>query len=151
MAEEKDERSALKQVEARREARKAAQRKAADDQLALDLEAIDAIETQLGDGNVAVVRLPYAPGLPAAAAVRCPKPAELKRFRDRVSPQKDSRNREVQPDTAKAAEELAAVCLVYPEREAYEQLCAARPGLAAQLGGAAVKLAVGAEEAEGKG
>jgi hypothetical protein len=145
--------SALEQVEARREARKAAARKAADDALAVDLEAIDAIEVQLGDDNVGVMRVGYTPGLPVAAAVRCPKPAELKRFRDRVKPgQKDGRNRDVSPDTAKACEELADVCLVYPtDRAVYAKLCEARPGLAAQLGSKAVDLAVAAEDAAGKG
>lgn len=150
MADEKDERSPLEQVEARREARKAANRKAAEDQLAKDLEAIDALEAAQGDDEIAVVRVKAPAGMPAAVACRCPKPSELKRFRDRVKPQKDARNREVEPDHAKACEELAAVCLLYPDREAYDALCAARPGLAAQLGKEAVKLAVGAEESEGK-
>lgn len=144
--------SALAQVEARREARKAARKREADDQLAKDLDAIDALESTLGDSNVATVRLPYTAGLPAAAAVRCPKPLEMKRFRDRVKPQKDGRNRDVETDPVGATEELAAVCVIYPaDKDVYAQLCAARPGLAAQLGKEAVRLALGAEESEGKG
>lgn len=143
--------SALEQVEARREARKDAARKAAENALAVDLEAIDAIEAQLGDTNVATVRVGYTPGLPAACAVRCPLSKELKWFRDQVKTKKDGRNREVEPDQAAACEALASKCLVYPTDAAvYARLCEARPGLAAQLGKEAVKLAVGAEESESK-
>lgn len=143
---------ALAEVEARREARKVAAHKAYEDRLAVDLAAIDEIEAQLGDSNVAVLRVVSPDGLPCAAAVRCPKPAEMKRFRDRVKPgQKDGRNRDVEPDHAKACEELAAACLVYPtDRDAYDRLCTARPGVAGQLGALAVKLAVGAEDEDAK-
>lgn len=143
---------ALTQIEAKREARKAAARKVADDALAVDLEAIDEIETQLGDTNVATVRVGYISGLPAAVAVKCPSPGLMKRFRDRVKPgQKDGRNRDIEPDHVGACEELAAACLVYPaDKDVYAQLCAKRPGLAGQLGKEAVKLAVGAEESDSK-
>jgi hypothetical protein len=143
--------SALDVVQARRRARKDAARKADDDAFAADLEAIDALEESLGDANVDAVRVAYTPGLPAAAAVRCPTPVQFKRYRDRITPRKDARNRDVEPDPYAAAEELAAVCLVYPDKDVYKQMCAARPGLASQLGAAAVRLAVGAEADEGKG
>lgn len=142
----------LAAIEAKRAERKAATEREANAQLAQDLEAIDALEATLGDSNVAVIRVPYSKGLPAAAAVRCPKPLEMKRFRDRVRPQKDNRNREIEPDHQAAADELVALCRVYPaDAETYERLCAARPGLSGQLAKEAIKLAVGAEESEGKG
>ncbi len=144
----------LQAAEAKREARKAKASAAHDAQLATDLDAIDALEELHGDSNVAVVRLDvrgYVPGLPAAVAARCPKPGELKRFRDQTKPQKDGRNRDVQPDHIAAVELVAESCLVYPDAEVFAKLCAARPGLAAQLGKEAVGLAVGREESEGKG
>lgn len=144
---------ALQRVEAKREARKAKARKAYEARLAVDLEAIDAIEEQLGDNNVAVVRLSglLSEDLPAAVACRCPKPAELKRFRESILPSKDSRNRETTPDKIGATEQLARACLVYPDKEVFARMCEARSGIAVQLGGQAVALAVGIEESEGKG
>lgn len=141
----------LQAVQDKRRARKDKVRRAEDARMAVDLQAIDEIEEQLGDANVAVVSVQYvADDVPVLAAVKAPTPAQLKRFRDRTTPHKDGRNREVQPDTVKAAEELVAVCLVYPDKDAYERMCQARAGLPVSLGAAAVKLAVGVEEAEGK-
>jgi hypothetical protein len=143
--------SALDKVQARRKARKDAARKVEEDALAVDLDNISEIEDRLGDANVATVRVAYVSAdVPVAASVRCPKPAEHKRYRDRCKPSKDSRNRDVEPDYFKAAEELAAVCLVYPDAELYARMCSARPGLATSLGVAAAKLASAADEAEGK-
>lgn len=134
----------LEEIEARRAQRKA---KLAEDeraQRALDLEAIDALEVEHGDSSVAVVEMPYTSGLPTCAAVRCPKPAEIKRYQARL--------REQKPDPAKAAEELGAVCQVYPPAgEDRDALHAARPGLLVQLGTEAVKLSIGRAESEGKG
>lgn len=141
----------LAAVEAKREKRKAEAEKAYRARLAVDLEAIDELEAQLGDCNVATIRVNSPEGLPCAVACRCPKPVEIKRFREESGERKDARNREVKGDMAAALEKLALVCLVYPDREVYANLLAARPGLGTQLGKEAVKLAVGAEESEGKG
>lgn len=154
MAEDKTgaaEPTALEKVQAKRQARKDAARKLEEDRLAADLEKISDIEEQLGDANVATVRIAYVDAeTPVAASVRCPKPSEIKRYRDRVKPgQKDGRNRTVEPDVAKASEELCAVCLVYPDTEAFARMCAARPLLAGQLGKAAVNLAAADEEERG--
>jgi hypothetical protein len=137
----------LEQSEARREARKAEVRKALETQLVIDLDAINELEIEHGDSNVAVIRLPYTEGLPAAVACRCPKPAEVKRFRARLKPKHEKDH----PDQFAAAEELAAACRIYPDKETYDKLCVARAGIAGQLSGEAMKLATGKEEAEGKG
>lgn len=150
MSEEKEvaetPKSPLEQAEERRAARKAEGRKAFEAQRVTDLEAIDALEVEHGDSSVAVMNVPFTAGSPTCVACRCPRPAELKRFRSRVTPKHEKDH----PDTAAAAEELAATCRVYPEKDVYEKLCTARPGLAAQLGGEAIKLATGRNEAEGK-
>lgn len=146
------EQTALERVQAKRQARKDAARKLEEDRLAADLERISDLEEQLGDANVATVRIAYVDAdTPVAASVRCPKPNEIKRYRDRVKPgQKDGRNRTVEPDVAKASEELCASCLVYPDAEAFARMCAARPLLAGQLGRAAVDLAAADAEEQGK-
>lgn len=147
-----DGKSPLEAIEEKRAARKAAAEAARDEQLWRDLSAIDAIEVELGDSNVAVLRLPYAKDLPAAVAVRAPSTAEMKRYRDRVRPSKDGRNRDVQPDQVKPAEELGATCRVYPADEtAFGLLCEARPGLLVQMGVRALELGSAREESEGKG
>ena len=136
----------LEDIQAKRAARKAkaeAERKA---QYELDLEELDMLEEKHGDSNVGYVEVAYSPGLPTLAVVRTPAPSELKRYRDRV--REKSKSADLGPDTGKAAEELAAVCLVYPEADVFAGMLAARPGLGAQLGLVAIGLAVGDE---GKG
>lgn len=141
----------IKQAEERRKRRADAERLAHAERLALDLDAIAALEDTHGASNVAVIRVPYTAELPAAVACRCPRPAELKRYRDRTKPgQKDGRNREVEPDHNKATEEIAAACLLYPDAETFAKLCVARGGLQVQLGKEAIKLALGVEESEAK-
>jgi hypothetical protein len=75
-----------------------------------------------------------------------PKPAEVKRYRSRIKP--DSKGRP--GDAVAAAEELAAVCRVYPDDDTYAALCEARPGIHVQLGVAAIQLAAGQAEDQGK-
>lgn len=142
-----EEKTALELAEERRAARKSEARRAYETQRVIDLDAIDALEVEHGDSNVGVINVPFSDGLPTCAAVRCPKPAELKRYRTRVTPKHEKDH----PDTAAAAEELAKTCRIYPEPEAFDALCLARPGLAVQLGSKAVTLATGNAEAEGKG
>lgn len=139
--------SRLEEVEARRAKRRAAAKEAADDQKATDLEAID--ELEMVHGVLRYVEVEHAPGLPVLAAVRCPKPVEFKRFQDRVRPKNVDG---MLGDTAMATAEIGAVCQVYPvDADIRAQLHEARPGLLVQLGGAALDLARGRAEAEGKG
>jgi hypothetical protein len=137
----------LEQAQAKRAARKAAAGAAEDLARAVDIEAIDALEIEHGDSNVSVVHVPYTPDLPTCAAVRCPKPAEVKRYQARLKPKHEKDH----PDPVVAAEELAAICRIYPaDKETYAALCAARPGLVVQLGVEALRLAMGKSDAEGK-
>lgn len=136
----------LAAIQAKRAERKAdlAKQKAA--QMAVDLEAIDALEVELGDSNVANVEVGFVPGLPVLAAIRCPKPAEIKRYRARLKPVKGEPG-----DNIAAAEELGAACRIYPDADTFAAMCAARGGLVVQLGLEAAKLSVGKAEDEGKG
>lgn len=136
--------SSLEEIEARRAARKEEQARARDMQKATDLEAIDALEVQYGDSNIRYVEIPYTPGLPVLAAVRCPKPIEIKRYRATVAPDPKS-------FAAKAAEDLGAICLVYPAAgEVRDQVLEARPGLLVGLGIEALGMSTGKAQDEGK-
>lgn len=136
----------IEAIEAKRAARKErleAERKA---QYAKDLEAVDALEEQLGDSNVAMIELPYTPGMPALAAVRCPTSHELKRYQDMIRP----RNVDGKLGNAtEAMNQLGRSCLVFPEGDALAALLEARPGLPTQAGTEALGLAKGRAEAEG--
>ena len=138
--------SSIGEIEARRAERKAKLAAQREEQLAVDIEALDAAELQHGDSNVVRIDVPYTPGLPTLALARTPRPVEVKRYRDSVRPKGDKA-----PDAAAAAEQLAAVCRIYPDAETLAKMAEARPGLNVQLGVAAVGLAMGAEAAEGKG
>ncbi len=136
--------SALEAIEAKRAARKAKLDEQHAEQLATDLEAVDALETEHGDSNVAVLRVPFTPGQPALCAARCPNTHEIKRYRDRI--RKDGGK----GDPVAAAEEIAAVCRVYPDADTYKAMLDARPGIHVQLGVEAVKLASGQADADQK-
>lgn len=145
MSEETQEQeSKLEQMQAARAARREQLAKDTDTQFAEDLEFIDALEIEHGASNVAVIRVPFDEhGTPVAVVVRTPKPAEVSRYRDRLKVEK--------ADTAKAAEEIGAVCRVYPDKDVFEKIANKRPGVKAQCGVAALALAVGTAESEGKG
>jgi hypothetical protein len=155
MADEK-EKSPLEVAEAKRAARKASLQAAADAQKAIDTEAIDEIEAELGDASIKAADLPgHKPGLVTKVAVRCPTKAEITRYRAMTKPDKKGRA----ADGAVANEALGAVCRVYPvddpgkegESSAFDAVCEAFPGVLAQCGMIAAALAIADEEAEGKG
>ena len=137
-------RSRLEQMQDARAARREQLEKDTDAQFLEDLEFIDALEIEHGTSNVSVIRVPFdAHGVPVSVVVRTPKPAEVSRYRDRLKAEK--------ADTAKAAEEIGAVCRVYPDRDVFDKIADKRPGVKAQCGVAALALAVGTAESEGKG
>lgn len=138
--------SPLARIEAKRAARKAAIQEKCDAQKALDLEAVNDLEEAHGDSNIVVIDVPFTEGLPTLVAGRCPTKLELKRYRARVQPRKDGKP----VDAVGAAEEIASVCQVYPEKDTYALVLDARPGLHVQLGLAVLRLATGKAEEEGK-
>lgn len=142
-----DELSPLEKVQQRRAARKAKVKEESDLQKALDLDAIDELEIAHGDGNVAVVEIPYESGLPCLLAARAPKPIEIKRYRE------TNRIKDSQVDQKKAtasAEALATQCLIYPDKDTYAKIREVRPAAAAALGLAALKLSGAQALADGK-
>lgn len=137
------------QFEARRATRNKAHQAAQAEQELNDLEAIFELEEEHGVSRVAKVRVPFTPGLPCYVAVRCPSGVEMKRYRDMAAAV--GRKGQMDPAAAtKAAEALASSCLIYPAADVYDALKAERPGIHALAGAAAVHLAVGEVEAEGK-
>lgn len=139
--------SKLEEIEARRAARKAELQAQADEQRAVDLEALDALEVRHGDTSVCYVDVPYTPGLPTLVAARVPSPVELKRYRQSLK--LDGQKVDVQAGT-EAAAQLGAAVREYPEKDVFSKMCEARPDLAGQLGSRAIKLAQGKAADEGK-
>jgi len=134
-------------MEARRAARKAAAQAARDAQRAIDLAAINDLEIEHGDSNVATLEIPHTDGLPTMLAVKCPPPAYVKRYRDECRARKDG----TPGDAIAAAEKLADAMLIYPDAETYARVLEARAGVRVQLGVLAIGLAAGRAESEGKG
>lgn len=115
-------------------------------QLAVDLDALMALEDEHGEGRVYRHDLPaYVPGLPTMVIARTPTPAEYKRFRDMM------RKAKTASEQGAAIDLLAAPCRVYPDAEAYDKLLARFPGLGDSLAKPILKLAEGSKEEQGKG
>lgn len=138
----------MSDVEARRDARKVALEEYRVAQREIDLEAIDPLEIEHGDTNVAIVEVPFSPGLPTMAAARTPTDPEMKRYTHRVKIKNATGE---MPDFNAAYIEIASCTLIYPDAETFAKMVAARPALKFQLGLAAVKLAQAVEQASGKG
>lgn len=144
MSEPKTTADKILEIETRRADRvKANDAKRAEQHLA-DLGAIEELEIELGEGAVAIVEIPeYTPGCVTMVAARAPNTAEVKRYRFMAADKPGKRNDVVPGDAVGAAEQLADTCLKYPDPEAFEKVCLARPGLKAQLGTFAVQLVLG--------
>lgn len=131
-------------IEAKRGARKSDVDSREDEQYVTDLEAVDALEVEHGDRNVAVLRVNYVEGLPVLVAVRAPRDPEVKRFRARVkSEDKDQ--------AVAAAQELGESCVIYPARDVLAQIVKARGNLLIDCGTKALSLVVAKSADEGKG
>lgn len=137
----------IEEIEQRRAERKAAAARAREEQYALDLAALDALEIEHGDGAVSALEAPsYAAGLPTLAIVKCPAAEYFKRFRDRA------RRAKGQPDAIGAAtDELALSCIVYPAADVYANMCSRFPGLHDSAGARAIELAQAKSEDAKKG
>lgn len=134
----------VEMIEAARAARKEALAAKRDEQYAIDIAALDALEIEHGDDSVVRVDVGrFIVGLPTMVVARATSKIELKRFRDRTKGER--------ADHVAAVEEAAECAVLYPARDVWKSLCDAVPGLAARVGVAAVQLSAGIETAEGKG
>jgi hypothetical protein len=135
----------IAKIKRERAKRKEALAEARDSQRAIDLAALNDIEVERGDGNVAAVEVSrYSPGLVTLVVVRALTRPELKRFRDRV--------RGENADNAAAAEEAGLSALLYPspDSEDWTRLFDAVTGILTRAGVEAVRLAAGTEREQGK-
>lgn len=135
----------LEQIERERAERKAALAEARAEQRERDMQRLNELEIEHGDSNVAFVEVDrFSPGLPTIAVVRALRRPELKRFRDMTRP--------AGADAAAAAEMGAESAWLYPDKgsDAYKALVDAVPGILTRAGVAAVHLAAGMEQVEGK-
>lgn len=130
--------SKLDEMRAKLDAQADAQDEARDEQEAIDLQALyDARDEHGATGAVVAVKLPgFTEGLPLMAIARRPTKIEFKRFQD-LTAKKDAAT----PEAIKAAEQLCAVCLLYPPAAVFEKMIEACPGIKIALGSAAVGLA----------
>jgi hypothetical protein len=141
----------IKAIQEERRLRKEALEKQHDEQHATDLAALSALEVEHGDGNVKPIKVRFEPGLPTLVVVRKPKPPEYNRYYSEVKVKANGKP----GDARKGAEDLGALCLLYPPKDTDEddtraRLLEARPGLLSQVGVAAATMAYGDEVDEGK-
>lgn len=128
----------------RRAERKAANAKAAAEQRELDLEAIDALEVEHGDANIALEEISYEPGLPVLVATRRAEEAMVKRYQARLANDPKA--------TSSAAAEVGLSCIVYPPAgDQRDALLKARPALTVGLGVLSLGMASGRAVDESKG
>lgn len=138
----------LEQLEAKKAARRDEQAKKARAQLAIDEEAIQALELagEHGDDLIRVDVNNYVEGLPVRVAARYPKPAEFKRYQDQLARAHSSKA----GDKVAPGNTLAAACRVYPDAETYAQLCEKRAAVHISLANAINDAASGRSEDEKK-
>jgi hypothetical protein len=135
-------------IESERAARKAALDVERKRQRAIDLEALNALEIEHGDENVAAVKVErYSPGLVTLIVVRALTRPEFKRFQARLKAKPGEA-----PDNAAATEEAGLSALIYPKlsSEEWKALDRAIPGMAVRAGSAASELTAGLEVSAGK-
>ena len=116
----------IEEIEAERAARKATLAAQRREQLARDLEALNALEIEHGDGKIVRVDIGrYVFGLPTMVIMRLPKPAEFKRYTDMLAARGDAPGEQLAPSIL-----LAESCRLYPiERDDYERVKAEFTGL----------------------
>jgi hypothetical protein len=137
----------LAEREAARDEHKAELAEKRAEQKILDLDAIEALEQERGDSNVATEEIPFTPGLPVLVAARCPTEIEIKRYQSRLKKGRDGE----EPDPIAAGQEVGAVCRIYPDDETWAKVLKARPGVVVALGVAALRLAGAVRREAGKG
>jgi hypothetical protein len=137
----------VEEIQAARAARKASNEAARVEQYAKDLDALDALEVEHGDGRVCELSLPaYRPGLPTLVVVVCPAPDYYKRFQEMVRRAKGEGSK-----LGPAADLLADHCVAYPAKDVYAEVRKAFPGVHDSVAAAAAELSQAKGRDEGKG
>lgn len=140
--------SRIEQLEARRAERKDTLSRARDDQYLMDLEAREQLEDE--HGAIAAVEVSrFVRGQPTFALVKTPTGAQYKRYKDQIFKAAQAKNTAM---SREAQELLANSCWVYPlTPEQRGSMIDTFPGLLTPLSMAAMSLAEGKQEEEGKG
>jgi len=140
----------IKAVEERRAQRREAVDTEKQEQLATDLEALDALESEHGDGGVAQLELArYVKGLPTFIVIRTPKGIEYKRFTDQVVKASDKGGTKEKRD---AQDMLARTCWLYPADDAAQKaMLDEYPALLLSIALRATQLVEAKANEEGKG
>lgn len=134
--------TAIAELEEKRAGRKAATEKARKAQYALDLAKVDELEETHGSDRVRVLNTPsFVSGLPTLVVVKTPSELHFKRFR-----QICRKHAEEPEKIGEAKDQLASVCLGYPDGETYARMKQAWPSIHDSVGNAAIKMG----EAAGK-
>lgn len=141
--------ASIEELEARRAERKKEHEKAEAEQFGIDLEALDALETEHGDGTIGAIKVRFKKGTPTRAFFKTPTQAQYKRYTDQVHKAVDKKSLGKQRE---AQELLARSCWVYPKDEAAQnEMLEGFPGLLTSIALGAAALAEGKQEEEGKG
>lgn len=145
-----DPRKRIEELMERRDSRRAALAEKEAEQLVVDLEALEKLESEL-DVRVRAVVVSYQSGFPTRAFVRTPGPSEYKRYKDTVQRAVSSKN-DSGTGVGKALDQLARACWIYPtEQVDRDAMLAAFPGILGSIATVATELGEGKAEEEGKG
>lgn len=138
----------IKELEAKRAAKQDAEEEARKAQYLIDLAA--RIELEEEHGHVTAVKLSrFVKGVPTMALVRAPSKPEYSRFKGMHASAANSKN--AAKGRIDALEMLGNACWVYPAEEKRDAMLGVATGLVVNIGNAALALAEGREEDEGKG
>lgn len=147
--------STVEEIQKRRADRKAAQNSKRLEQYVLDLEELDRLEEQHGDGRIVVHHISddegtpsrYVDGCVTLAVFRLPTRVEMKRYQDQCKPDRKGRP----GDTVAAANQVARACRLYPDAESWTQLIETYAGIDVHAAVSVLEAVSGVAEEEGKG
>ena len=143
-----DAKAKIEEIEKRRAARREASAAARDEQHATDLEAIDKLEEEHGDGVLARLNVDrFVPGQPTFIVMRTPTRAAYKRFQDQYAAATKGKGKVLD-----AHENLARTCWVYPaDKAAQDAMLEVLPGIGHAISVHAQQLVEAQASDEGKG
>lgn len=141
--------SKLEEIEKRRAERKSALAVKKEEQKVKDLEALDALEIEHGDGSVCALQVEgYREGIPTMVVLKAPSQVEYKRFTDMIARASVKNSTSARVD---AQHLIGKTCWLYPEKEEQTKMLEAFPGLLLAIALKATQLAEATQVEEGKG
>jgi hypothetical protein len=141
----------IEEVQKRMANRRATYDKARAEQELIDLAAIDALEEARGELLITMTVNTFRTGLPVRVAFRNPAKVEYKRYSDQIF--KAQKSNDPAGALKSAHEQLATVCLVYPEpdTELRAQVLEHAAGTIISGGSECAKAVEARRDEEGKG